>query len=463
MRENGPNILVTGTPGVGKTTLCRRFAAESGLKHLNVAELIEEQKLHAGWDEELQCSIYDDRKLRKALARLGLSSGGFLLDFHSVEGIDEDDVDHVVVLSVEIETLSKRLAARGYPDRKIDENVEAEIFKVCLQDAADLFGAERVTELPHNTEEESLRALEHIKRLADGLGRQYAVGDVNELLVRRLNGVFAGPAHARYLRQARDGGAELPGPGDLRDEVNDAGGQRGGAVGGAQDHGGLAGGVFAERRELAGHLQVRAQPGDELRRVLHLRVAAHGQQLLEAVDGAAQVLLRYLAVVDHHLLEGARDSHLAARHVQDGQDVERVAAALEVAAVVELLEDLLAPLEHQVVGVDGVPDVAQHRKGALQGLLRALVAAHDVLDLLHFARAADERGGVGVLQPGVVDVAHTVAVVARPRARLGVEAAPFLLVRYQHVLRHPAAGDADLVALGVVDHDDAGIAAVDAL
>ncbi|GBE60868.1 TAF9 RNA polymerase TATA box binding protein associated factor isoform 2 family protein [Babesia ovata] len=170
MRVNGPNILVTGTPGVGKTTLCCRFADESRLRYLNVADLIRDEELHAGWDDELECSIYDDKLLRKALKKRGLRDGGFLLDFHSVEGISKKDIDHVVVLSAEIETLCARLKERGYSDKKIDSNIEAEIFQVCLQDAVELFGEDRVTRLPHNTEEESLKALEHVKKLVESYG-----------------------------------------------------------------------------------------------------------------------------------------------------------------------------------------------------------------------------------------------------------------------------------------------------
>ncbi|GFE55027.1 TAF9 RNA polymerase TATA box binding protein associated factor isoform 2 family protein [Babesia ovis] len=165
MREHGLNILVTGTPGVGKTTLCKRVANDVGLKYLNIAELIRDEKLYSGWDDDLECSIYDENKLRKALERRQLSNGGYLLEFHSVEGIDEDDIDHVIVLSVEIETLAKRLTERGYNDRKIDTNIEAEIFKVCLQDAVELFGKHRVTELPHNNDQEATQAIEYIKKL----------------------------------------------------------------------------------------------------------------------------------------------------------------------------------------------------------------------------------------------------------------------------------------------------------
>ncbi len=58
-----PNILVTGTPGTGKSTTCEQIAEATGLKHLNVGQLVKEQDLHCGWDEEFQCHIIDEDKV----------------------------------------------------------------------------------------------------------------------------------------------------------------------------------------------------------------------------------------------------------------------------------------------------------------------------------------------------------------------------------------------------------------
>ncbi|KAF4013363.1 hypothetical protein G4228_005015 [Cervus hanglu yarkandensis] len=37
-----PNILLTGTPGAGKTTLGEGLASRSGLKYINVCDLARE-------------------------------------------------------------------------------------------------------------------------------------------------------------------------------------------------------------------------------------------------------------------------------------------------------------------------------------------------------------------------------------------------------------------------------------
>lgn len=65
-----PNILVTGTPGTGKSTTCEQIAEATGLKHLNIGNLVREQDLHCGWDDEFECHIIDEDKVTLQLRHL---------------------------------------------------------------------------------------------------------------------------------------------------------------------------------------------------------------------------------------------------------------------------------------------------------------------------------------------------------------------------------------------------------
>lgn len=58
-----PNILITGTPGTGKTSLCERVAEELGMVHVNVGALVKEQGLHEGRDDEFDAFILDEDKV----------------------------------------------------------------------------------------------------------------------------------------------------------------------------------------------------------------------------------------------------------------------------------------------------------------------------------------------------------------------------------------------------------------
>jgi adenylate kinase len=58
-----PNIIITGTPGVGKTSHCELLARKTGLRHLSISDVVKEKECHEGWDDELACWIVDEDKV----------------------------------------------------------------------------------------------------------------------------------------------------------------------------------------------------------------------------------------------------------------------------------------------------------------------------------------------------------------------------------------------------------------
>jgi broad-specificity NMP kinase len=58
-----PNIIVTGTPGVGKTTHCETLAQNTGLKHLSINDIVKERGCHDGYDDEFKSWIVDEDKV----------------------------------------------------------------------------------------------------------------------------------------------------------------------------------------------------------------------------------------------------------------------------------------------------------------------------------------------------------------------------------------------------------------
>jgi adenylate kinase len=61
----GPVIVVTGTPGTGKSTLAQMLASESPvvLKHINVGEFVKEKKFYEEYDDEWQSYTVDEDKV----------------------------------------------------------------------------------------------------------------------------------------------------------------------------------------------------------------------------------------------------------------------------------------------------------------------------------------------------------------------------------------------------------------
>jgi len=62
--RRNPNIIITGTPGVGKTTHAQLLARETGFKHLSINDIAKEQGFYEGRDEELGTWIVDEDKVR---------------------------------------------------------------------------------------------------------------------------------------------------------------------------------------------------------------------------------------------------------------------------------------------------------------------------------------------------------------------------------------------------------------
>jgi broad-specificity NMP kinase len=67
----GPVIIITGTPGTGKTTHAELLAETSTvpLEHINVGEWVKERGLHEGFDSEWQAYTVDEDKVRTSPAR----------------------------------------------------------------------------------------------------------------------------------------------------------------------------------------------------------------------------------------------------------------------------------------------------------------------------------------------------------------------------------------------------------
>ena len=64
MARQNPNIVITGTPGVGKTTHAEQLARATGFKHISVNQIVKDEGFHEGKDEETGSWIVDEDKVR---------------------------------------------------------------------------------------------------------------------------------------------------------------------------------------------------------------------------------------------------------------------------------------------------------------------------------------------------------------------------------------------------------------
>ncbi|MHA1114825.1 MAG: AAA family ATPase [Candidatus Heimdallarchaeaceae archaeon] len=161
-------IIITGTPGTGKTTLAKKLESD-GYPVVNITNLVREKELYETYDKKLDTLIVDEEKLEKELIKLiesNTSKFPLVLDSHLVE-IPKDFLFHCFVLRCSIKNLISRLKERDYKQIKIDENVEAEIMEVVLTDMLELYSPEKVTVIntDGNIEESYKKMKEKIESL----------------------------------------------------------------------------------------------------------------------------------------------------------------------------------------------------------------------------------------------------------------------------------------------------------
>ena len=177
-------IAVSGTPGTGKTILSKKLAKNLNYYYLDVNKLISEYKLSEGYDKKRKTKIVNVKKLNKKLIdiinffkkyninenasemasespcepRMSLSRqtvkkhllnknikikfnkknkkiNGIVIDSHLSHYLPRKYVDFCIITKCDIEEINKRLKIKKFHKNKIQENLQAEIFNVCYNEA----------------------------------------------------------------------------------------------------------------------------------------------------------------------------------------------------------------------------------------------------------------------------------------------------------------------------------------
>lgn len=114
-------IAITGTPGVGKTTIAELFS-EGDFTILSVKDLAKQYGCEGDFDESTQSMDIDIHRLAEQFESNLLDDA--IVDGHLSHFLE---VDGIVILRCNPSVLQERLAKRDYSESKIKANVEWEM------------------------------------------------------------------------------------------------------------------------------------------------------------------------------------------------------------------------------------------------------------------------------------------------------------------------------------------------
>ncbi len=152
-------IVVTGTPCTGKTTLAKKLSLLLDYAYFDVNSFAKTAHIYSSYDRKRQCYVVDEAKLARSLIKVrqkALKAGkkgtirrqpnvpnrssdwGIIFDSHLSHFLPRKYADLCLVARCSLKALRQRLQERGYSASKVRENLDAEIFEVCLSEAREL-------------------------------------------------------------------------------------------------------------------------------------------------------------------------------------------------------------------------------------------------------------------------------------------------------------------------------------
>ena len=163
-------IIVTGTPGVGKSTVSMNLSLKLAVRHLDISKIAKEFDVIDRFDNERNTAIVNLNRLTNLLIeKIESSSTDVIVDGHLAPHIIPNHLVTVaIILRRNPQQIEEELKNRGYSDKKVKENVRCEILDVCLFDCINKYGKEKCHEIDI-TDEKMDFIIDQLEKVIKGL------------------------------------------------------------------------------------------------------------------------------------------------------------------------------------------------------------------------------------------------------------------------------------------------------
>lgn len=126
---------------------------QDNMKPIVIGDLVKQKQLYTEFDAEYDSHVLDEDALLQELEPMTQDpSRGLLLEYHSNDLFPSEWIDAVFVLRTDNTILYDRLVSRGYEGKKLQDNIECEIFQTILEEAREAF--DNVIELQSDSDQD---------------------------------------------------------------------------------------------------------------------------------------------------------------------------------------------------------------------------------------------------------------------------------------------------------------------
>jgi len=142
-------IVLSGVPGVGKSTIAEKLAKKLNADVVHLSKLVIDNKLYISYDKIRETYVIDEEKVSAKIKELinKCRKKYMVIEGHYGELVPKEYIDFFFVLRLNPLILYERLKERKWPERKIKENVAAEILAVPTANAISVLGGNKVCEI----------------------------------------------------------------------------------------------------------------------------------------------------------------------------------------------------------------------------------------------------------------------------------------------------------------------------